>query len=68
MAKTNQKPKRKSKGKQHPVHAQSLIEMADKLEAHLKNPQVDTRDIHVVSRILIDVLRDEGKRVQGILR
>ena len=54
--------------KRHPVHATSLIEIAGKIREHAKNEQVDTNSSTAILLLIADVIEDEGKRVQKILR
>lgn len=55
------KPKRKSKGKRHPVYAESLDNIADTLA-------LEGEDIPVTRLELITIFRDEAARVRSILR
>lgn len=62
------KPKRKSKGKQHPLRAQSLVDIADRLKEHAKNELVDTNSPSALLLLIADVFASEGKEVQKIVR
>jgi len=54
------KPKRKSKGKRHPVHAETLDLLADALSL--------SQEGLIGRQEMIKVLRDEADRVRTILR
>lgn len=68
MAATKTKTHRKGKGERHHVHAQSLIAIGEQLCEHAKNDQVDKTSARALLRLIADVFRAEGKRVQNILR
>lgn len=53
------KTKRKSKGKRHPLFAETLDKLADKLESNYSL---------LSGHHLSHMLREEAKRVRGILR
>jgi hypothetical protein len=53
------KTKRKSKGKRHPLFAETLDNLADKLQSNYAL---------LSGHQLSELLRDEMKRVRGILR
>lgn len=69
MANTKATPKYKShKGKRHPAHAVSFTNVAEQLRKHANNPQVDLSTPRAMLRVVADVLDEEGKRVQAIVR
>lgn len=51
--------RRQSKGKQHPLHAESLDKIADDLDAGA---------IYPTAGVIANMFRDEAKRVRSILR
>lgn len=54
---------RRSKGTQHPLHAETLDHMAGELAMTSTNP-----DACISRRQLIDLLQAEAKRIRTILR
>ena len=65
--KATAKPKTKP-DKQHPVHASSLIEIADKLKEHAKNEQVDVQTPRTLLLLIADAFGSVGRKVQQIVR
>lgn len=62
MANKTTKPKRKSKGKQHPLRAESLERMAQDLQ------EQSTCNFPLYKEDIVRLFQVEAKRIRGILR